>query len=86
MMPYEEDEYRDYDPDWYDPDIYTSDEQARDVWESVQEYFHDKGYSNEQWMSMIQEIQNVYYDDEGSIHFDFDWYDGDAEYGGHGSI
>ena len=54
-----------------------------DFHDAMQEYAEGSGFSAQEWEDMIVDIRDVYYDDEGNLHFtfDFEMYDEDTDTG-----
>lgn len=96
MLPFEENNEGEYPFDEsnyneYNGNIQFDDyQQATEFFDAVSDYLHDQGFSNEEWLSMATEINEIstWYDDDGNFHYsiDFDWWCddcGDGGYGGH---
>lgn len=82
--PFNEDNYNDFNTNVE----FDSYDQAAAVYDALSDYMHDQGFSNEQWMENLTSFEiSYYYDDDGNFHYDieFDWWDDDLGYGGHGS-
>lgn len=83
--PFNEDNYNEFNTNM----AFDSFEEAAAFYDAVSDYFHDQGFNNEEWASMVSEVQSFeyWYDDEGSLHYDFDldWWYGEGGYGGHAS-
>lgn len=83
--PFNEENYNDFNENLQ----FDSFEDAGAFYDAVSDYFHDQGFSNDDWMDMITEVNNFeyWYDEDGELHYDldFDWWYDEGGYGGHAS-
>jgi hypothetical protein len=98
MLPPEDDYESGYPEEEFDQstlemwDSYSEFGTIGEFYDAVAEYFHNQGFSNHDWFSYVQQIENEYRDDNGKLHFTFYWDNGDYadsedhHYFGEGSV
>ena len=81
-LPYDEYEEREPLTD-YDPELFSSLSEAQDFIDTFSDNWHQNegGFSAEDMYDMITHVE-TWYDDEGYMHYHFEWESEDGNYGG----